>query len=438
MKRLAVLGVIISLILSLCATPAQSLWVVAPSDQGGEATGTAPFYKIRVKDGHWAEYEVTVVYEKAIAPVTLEPPRWVSLRTGSRIAVYVLGKRVVRFENYSRELATISVVVDGKHLVPAELFERLAMVGRVYLDGLTFFMPVDEQYWVDFEAQLKSWTESMAEYGFRVSCEVGKCFYRVRIDHLLIGWAEVHASYEERYGVLKEASVAFVLTADSVRELHGRVGPLIVDDEPFYLEAGKLYGLGISMADTNVFGALNSAEFGALAAKASDEAIEKENVGALVTVKPRAEGVGAECRAEPLSPVINVSVTATVDRVEVTVSSEVDRRAIVININRAVFPVRHEEEVLVLLDGEKILKAGDYTDALNPLDEDVPKYFVLLGPRFVQVVVSIPHFSVRKIEIVRVPLPEFPYFLLYIGAVAACVALVYLAVRRRISGREKG
>lgn len=71
------------------------------------------------------------------------------------------------------------------------------------------------------------------------------------------------------------------------------------------------------------------------------------------------------------------------------------------NIENTVLPIPSIENILVLFDGKEIGMADNYADVLNPNDENVPEYLVLLGARSTQVLVSIPHFSTHTIEITR-------------------------------------
>jgi len=410
------------------------------SDLNKGAASKTPHYEIKVKKGDWVEYGITEIFEKAIIPIEFKasfPKVWVSLDKNSRIIVYVLEKRVIEFGNYSREFAIMNATLNGQPIIPFWFFEKITSIRGLPLDGGTPFMPVNESYWNDFRELVKFWANQIAMRGFQATYQVQKCFYRLRVDHLLIGWVEVSASYDNYYGVLKEFSLTFTLTQGFVQEINKKIGTIIVDGESFQFEAGKPYGIKkIAITDTNIPGLLSSVEFGADYGRALNQALERGVIGVLITLKPSPWENETSSRVEALSRGMTVSVSATSDKIKIEVSSvSLDRKILIININHEVFFVEHNDELQVLFDREKIPLANSYGDALNPFDEETPEYFVLVGSSFTQVAISIPHFSTRIIEIMKAPLSIAPYFP-YLGIIGGLAILIYL-VRRRVRHGNK-
>jgi hypothetical protein len=392
-------------------------------------TTQTSYYRIRVKEGEWVEYKIAEILGKAIIPIefkTLFPRVWISLNENTSIIMKVLDKRVVGFGNYSREFAIINVTVNGQPVIPFWLFEMVKSIKQLPLDGYSPFMPVDESYWDDFRELVKFWANQVTPYGFQITYSIQKCFYRLRVDHMLIGWVEVSAIYDDYYGVLKEFSIAFALTQSFIEEINRKIGTIIVNNKPFQFEAGKLYRVKIVMVDTNIPSLVNSVEFGNKFADALNKALEDGFIGVLITLKNR-----TLCRFEVVSPEMNTTIPSiTSDKIMVKVNSESPTgKVLIFNVPHDVFPIHQTGELQVLVDGERAMLADDYNDALNPFNEDKPEYFVLVSSKLTQVVVSIPHFSTHIIEIVRVQSPAAQYPL-YIGiGVIACILLILL-VRR--------
>lgn len=398
---------------------------------------TIPFYEIKVEEGDWVEYAIVEVINKAMIPVEFEasfPKAWTSLREGSSIMVEVLEKKVIRFGNYSKEFAIMNITINGQPVIPFWVFDTIRSIEQLPLDGYTFFMPTDESYWNDFRELLGWWASKAVTHGFQIVYDVQKNFYRFRVDHLLIGWLEVSAKYEEYYGVLSEFSLTFALNQEFVQEISEKIGTITVDGEPFQIEAEKIYGIKIAISDTNIPQLLNSLQFGRNLADTLNDALEKEAIGAFITFKTLPEEKELTFRVETLTPKLELSVSTTSDKMIVEANSTVsDGKVLIVNIRDDVFSIQWSDELQVLFDGERIGGAFDYNDVLNPHDEDSPEYFVLIGSKFTQVVVSVPRFSVHVIEITKVPSATAQFYLYASIIGIACIAILsgYL-VRRRI------
>jgi len=138
-------------------------------------------------------------------------------------------------------------------------------------------------------------------------------------------------------------------------------------------------------------------------------AIEVGNVGASVTVKGSSDdnGEGSVSYSHTYSHGIDVETVPSIGKVTVKVSSEISTgKTIVINIDDQILLLSDLREILVLYDGSEIDLADDYADVLNPNNENVPEYLVLVGSAGMQVLVSIPHFSTHTIEVEKLEIVE--------------------------------
>jgi len=79
-----------------------------------------------------------------------------------------------------------------------------------------------------------------------------------------------------------------------------------------------------------------------------------------------------------------------------------DGKTVVVNIDDPV--LSDLDNLRVLYDGVEISLADDYEDVLDPFNDDGEAEFLLLfGTEDVQVLVSIPSFSVHRITIAQLP-----------------------------------
>ncbi|MEM3551089.1 MAG: hypothetical protein QXV01_08375, partial [Candidatus Bathyarchaeia archaeon] len=373
------------------------------------------YYTIKVKEGDWVEYVVSKIFGMAIIPVEFEssfPRVWVSLNESSTFLVEVLEKKVIDFGNYTREFAIFNVSLSGKQLIPFWFFEAIQTAKSLPIDGLTFFLPVNESFWADLKNMVGHWANEVITYGFQVYYEVGKCFYRIRAENLMIGWLEAFANYDAYYGVLTKFSLSFALTQEFVNEINQRIGPLIVNGEPFQIEPGKKYGMEISVNDSNIAQLINSTQFGIEYANLLDKAVRDGRIGAQITVKKTSEGLTSSLKT--MVSALDINVNASLARIVIEVKSTVsDGKVLVINIRRDAIPIQWLDEFEVLINGVRVPSADNYEDVLN-INEESPEYFILLGPQFTHIAVSIPHFSTVTIEIVKIP-STTARLLLYLG-----------------------
>ena len=133
------------------------------------------------------------------------------------------------------------------------------------------------------------------------------------------------------------------------------------------------------------------------------------------------------------------------NRFTVMVSSSLPQgKTIVINIEKAILPVTKPEELIVMVDGKRIGLADDLSDVLEPSDENVPEYLVLIGNKGVQILVSIPSFSTRTIMITKGEEPamvqapprsgerEFAIHPLLVMAIAIAFIAISIAFGRKL------
>jgi|GEM_PF-5375213 len=393
------------------------------------------YYTIKVREGDWVEYVVSKIFGVAIVPVEFEstfPRVWVSLNESSTFLVKVIEKKLVDFGNYTREFAIFNVSLDGKQLIPFWFFEAIQTVRSLPLDGLTFFLPVNESFWDDFESMVGYWANKTKTLGFQIYYDVSKCFYRIRAEHLMVGWLEAFANYDGYYGVLIKFGLSFALTQEFVSEINQRVGTITVDGKPFQIEAGKRYGMEIAINDSNIGQLLNSIQFGLENANLLDKALNKGNIGALITVKKTSKGLISSLEA--MDSAINVHVNVSSSRIVVEVESAVsDGKVFVIYLRKDAIPIQWSDEFEVLVNGMRAPSAENYEDVLN-IDEESPEHFILYGPEFVHIAVSIPHFSTVTIEIKKTSLAS-ARLLLYVGIGGIIIIGIfgaYMIRRRRI------
>jgi len=400
---------------------------------GGSTSGF--YYKIKVKEGDWVEYVVTEVMEKAIIPIEFKdsfPKNWTSVDEGSLIRVDVLEKVDIDFGNYSREFAIFNVTFNSHPLIPFWFYETIQSVRQLPFDGFSFFLPVNQSYWEFLENQVEWLADKAKEYGVQITYEVRNCFYRLRIDDLLFGWVEVSASYDNYFGVLSDFSVMFLFSSEFVNEIQQRVGTIIVDGEPFQIEPGKKYGVKISLHDSNIPQLINSIEYGQNFADALTQAIENGEVGAIITIKSSSESK-IESRINVIVDQLSASANATSDKITIEVRSTLtEGRVFLVNVYKDVFQVQWADEFQVLVDNEPIDAASNYNDVLNPFNDEGAEYYVMIGSKLTQVVISVPSFSTHKIEIIKVPslTAKLIFYSTVAGAVCLAIIGVYLLGRR--------
>jgi hypothetical protein len=133
---------------------------------------------------------------------------------------------------------------------------------------------------------------------------------------------------------------------------------------------------------------------------------------------------------------INLRCRADKGRIEVNVSSEEEGgQTIVIDIDNETFNVININKIQVRYDGELIDKASNYSDILNPDDDNgKPEYLIVVGSDGIQILVSIPSFSEHVILIseigasagTEVGAPGFEFVLVFL----AIIFILFIKRRR--------
>jgi len=160
-----------------------------------------------------------------------------------------------------------------------------------------------------------------------------------------------------------------------------------------------------------------------------ENAFVRGDLGAYITIKVVAGA--SEIRKEFQHQDIQLEVEVSVgEKVEVTVSSEVEKgKTVILNIDDHTLPVLQLDGIIVLYDNEEIGPADDYEDVLDPTDENVPEYLILIGEKGIQVLVSIPRFSTHTITITHVPeVPPAALNVVLIIGIAVLVVGIIIAL----------
>jgi parallel beta-helix repeat protein len=124
--------------------------------------------------------------------------------------------------------------------------------------------------------------------------------------------------------------------------------------------------------------------------------------GGLVSVVIGPSDTEPTVRQDVFSFTLNLSAEVNNGVVRVTVSSEnSEGQVIIVDIDDNVIKFESLDEITVLFDGRKIDMADSYEDVLNLTNENEAEYVVVLGRNGVQLLISVPHFSVHVIDIGR-------------------------------------
>jgi len=142
----------------------------------------------------------------------------------------------------------------------------------------------------------------------------------------------------------------------------------------------------------------------------------KVGVSVSIEIEDRSPKVSREFQHDVDVSVKEISIG---NKVEMEVSSESDSgRTVIINVDNQILP--DISNAKVSYDGGEIRLASDYSDILDPTDENVPEYLILTGASGTQVLVSVPHFSAHTITIATASAqPPATSPVLVIAAVAA-------------------
>lgn len=161
--------------------------------------------------------------------------------------------------------------------------------------------------------------------------------------------------------------------------------------------------------------------------------------------------IGAEVRAFQVDGALQSQSVALTDmevlttrrghNVMVVVSSDNETgRTVVLHLDKELYPGRGEADLTVLFDGDNISRAADLTDVLDPSDDDgEAEYVLVVGAEEIQVLVSVPGFSVHTVEVAAVQgldaiIPQglsATQIAAALGAAAVTVGLAAAAAGRR-------
>jgi len=133
-----------------------------------------------------------------------------------------------------------------------------------------------------------------------------------------------------------------------------------------------------------------------------EEAISKSWVCARISIQMRNQtqnktDIMAYCE-------MNIYCGAAKGKIEVNISSdETGGKTIVIDADNETFNVININNIRVKYDGEIIGMASNYSDVLNPDDDNgTAEYLIIIGSDGIQVLVSIPSFSDHVISITEI------------------------------------
>jgi len=124
-------------------------------------------------------------------------------------------------------------------------------------------------------------------------------------------------------------------------------------------------------------------------------------------------------------------------RISLVISGDDDLpgKTIVINAENGVFD--ENGDIMLTYDGETISMADDFTDILDPTDDNYhAEYLIVEGSNGIQILVSIPHFSSHTINIYSVVDalggPTAVIFYLFTCTIASVVFMVTIFARKRV------
>jgi len=165
--------------------------------------------------------------------------------------------------------------------------------------------------------------------------------------------------------------------------------------------------------------------------KAVENTIIRGNLKAIITITIVVDRPGLSKGFERENIRTRLERVIVGERVEVAVESDVKNGGtVLINLDGRILPVDRIQEVLV--DAELATLANDYADVLDPNnDNGRPEYLILKGGKGAQILVSIPHFSVRLITIKGTIAAPAAWSPLLVAVVIVIIVVVLLFVLRR-------
>jgi hypothetical protein len=159
-----------------------------------------------------------------------------------------------------------------------------------------------------------------------------------------------------------------------------------------------------------------------------ENAFVEEKLGMIIDIRTTgtATGLTSEASLSYKHGDITYTVTVTVgEKVEMTLDSATENgKTIIFNIDNSALP--NPDEFTVHYDNQQIGPADNYEDVLDPTNENVPEYLILIGGNGVQILISIPSFSSHTITIST--LPTQPYATLPPTYIAVIVAIAFVIV----------
>jgi len=170
-----------------------------------------------------------------------------------------------------------------------------------------------------------------------------------------------------------------------------------------------------------------------------ENAFATGKLGAVVTIKIEVDIPGVAKGYEHENVGLRPLAIKPGEEIVLEVESTENQKIIVVNIENEVLPVGWISKILV--DNVEIEMADNFSDILNPTNENVPEYLILKGGKGAQILISIPYFSARTITITTLPtVPAAGMPSVYLFALAALlIIIITLAViwRYLSLGRKK-
>jgi len=227
----------------------------------------------------------------------------------------------------------------------------------------------------DVYNQIKNVLTNFAEGALSIELAVDEL---INLDEPLKKALETRGRWELLF---EPTDTAYTINADKLRQTISKYSNIIIADVSNYVQLAKV--------------------------------IEMGNVGAAVTVKSEALNEVMEpeftVTKDVYSPTMSVTAQITQEKVTIKVNSNTtEGKVILVNVDYLVIPISDPKQILVLFDDTEISMASNYADVVNPLDDELPEYLIVMEAGGFQVLVSIPNFSTHTIVITkRTATPSF-------------------------------
>ena len=132
---------------------------------------------------------------------------------------------------------------------------------------------------------------------------------------------------------------------------------------------------------------------------------------------------------------LNISMAVTKGEVKINVSSpEKEGKTVIVDIDEDTLSITSITDVLVVYDGKSISMAENYSDILNTSDDNnLPEYLAVMGSNGVQVLISIPRFSIHTILITKAASPSegIPGFTIALALLAMIISIFVAIISKR-------